>query len=267
MSDLAQLQREFAEHLRTGTETVAERIAATERVDVATRLGIYAEAYRLRLLEALTTDYPALREALSMEAFVTLANAYITAHPSTYYSLRYFGGHMSQFLRETADYADRPWLAELAEFEWTLSAVFDAADASPYTLEQASVLSPAFWPSMRLCLHPTVRRLNCRWNVAAFWQAVPDWQESESAVPWLLWRKDLRVYFRSLDEIECRALDLSLAGADFSALCVALSELLPETEVPLRVAGLFRAWIVEALLSDVEIGSSTTEAHGPDPAG
>ena len=61
-------------------------------------------------------------------------------------------------------------------------------------------------------------------------------------MPWLLWRRDLQNYFRSMTADEAAALDAALDGADFAQICETLAEWLPENEIPLRAASLVGLW-------------------------
>ena len=63
MSALAHLQGEFQEYLLRGAPAVEAHVLGTARVPVATRLGIYAGAYRSRLADALEANFPVARQA------------------------------------------------------------------------------------------------------------------------------------------------------------------------------------------------------------
>ena len=52
---------------------------------------VYRQAYRARLRSALRDNHEVLFQVMGDEAFDALAEAYIAAHPSTFYSLRWFG--------------------------------------------------------------------------------------------------------------------------------------------------------------------------------
>ena len=64
----------------------------------------------------------------------------------------------------------------------------------------------------------------------------------------VLWRQDLRTYFRSLQPAETMALDAARAGQSFGELCALLSEKLGETEAPATAAGFLRDWIESGLI-------------------
>jgi hypothetical protein len=121
-----------------------------KELDHAQRFGIYADAYLLRLLEAVKTDYPALHTLAVDELLERIGRDYIDACPSTHFSIRYFGRHLSAFIDETPSYREIPVLAEMARLEWLLTLAFDAADSS--TLDEAtlSALPMESWPGMHL---------------------------------------------------------------------------------------------------------------------
>src|ERR1700744_6194484 len=61
-------------------------------------LKVYIEGYRIRLAQALRTDYPALCNLLGKEEFGRLAEAYIKATPSTSYNLDNYSLRFAEFV-------------------------------------------------------------------------------------------------------------------------------------------------------------------------
>jgi len=51
-------------------------------LSVADRLGIYRNAYRVRLIEALDDTYPVLHALLGDEVFIALSWEFVADHPS-----------------------------------------------------------------------------------------------------------------------------------------------------------------------------------------
>src|SRR5688572_1850664 len=98
MTHLARVQTDFQDHLLDGGDTIESHVIGTERVPLATRLGIYASAYRLRLIEALGSNYPQLAKLLGEEDFATVCTAYVRAHTSERPSIRYYGDRLPAFL-------------------------------------------------------------------------------------------------------------------------------------------------------------------------
>src|SRR5260370_38876226 len=119
-----QLQRELQSLLLGEPSSIAEAIADAPPLSVADRLGIYRNAYRVRLIEALDDTYPVLHALLGDEVFVALGEKFVSAHPSVHRSIRWYGAELSEFLSLCPPYPEQPILAELALLEWTLREVF-----------------------------------------------------------------------------------------------------------------------------------------------
>jgi hypothetical protein len=256
---LYQVQRDFQNYLLHREPRIAAAVAETANLDANVRLEIYAEAYRLRLLEVLENDYPALRKLMDIDAFADMGLAYIEACPSRHFSVRYFGRSLADFLKK-APYAQQAYLTELAAFEWALGEAFDAADQSPINAQDIGAIAPDDWPHMRLKPHPSLRRLDLHWNVAALWhaadqdQALPQAQSQVLAIPWLIWRQDLRNYFRSLSADEAWGLDAIASGQSFADLCEGLCRWVPETEAAQRAVEHLQTWVRDGLLCAISLG-------------
>lgn len=255
---LRALQADFQGYLiDPGLRAIAEQVAGTAKVDADTRLGVYAEAYRLRLLEALDIDFPTLHVLLGDDEFDRMGRAYVDAHPSRHFSIRWFGQWLSEFLRVTAPYNEHPALAEMAAFEWTMTLAFDAADDPLVALDDMASVPPEAWPEMRFTPHASLHRLDLRWNVPAAWKAHAAEQDVEppveNTVPvgWILWRQDLSPYFRSLEVDEAWALDAVIAGRTFASICQGLCEWIDEQHVAPHAAGLLKGWISDGMISKI----------------
>lgn len=256
---LVRLQTQFQSYLLLGHKSEIERhVMATDKASAEQRLAVYGNAYRLRLLEVLGEDFPGLKGLLGTESFTALGLAYIDAYPSEHRSIRWFGRHLSHFLRERAPHNDRPELAEMAVFEWVQGEVTDAADSPVYSTEQLAAVSPAHWPNMRVILQPALRRLELYWNVPMVWRAIHDGgampvsEHSERPLPWLLWRRSLEVYWRSLANDEHWAIQACLDGRSFGEICQGLNERSPVPDVALRAASLLKQWLSEDLVAHIE---------------
>lgn len=256
MSRLPQVQGDFQQYLLDGDAAAIEpHVVGTARVPVATRLSIYGDGYRSRLIEALEANFPVLSELLGEVDFETLGVAYVRAYPSRSFSIRYYGNSLADFLASEPRYANAPVLAELARWEWAMTEVFDAADAQPIGPDGLSRVPPEKWAELRFQWHPSIRRLALAWNAPQIWQAVSDGAEppkmtlSSEPVQWLLWRQELRTYFRSLQPSEVAALEAGRQGQPFGELCVLLSEEFGEAQAPATAAGFLREWVESGLLT------------------
>jgi hypothetical protein len=251
-SALAQLQGDLQRHVLSGDAAIVDAVKATPAVPAATRLGIYSNAYRIRLAEALAANMPRLKELLGDEQFGAVAAAYVDAHPSQFASIRWFGDRLAQVLAQSQP--SQPWLAELARWEWALAASFDASDATPVGVECLATVAPDAWGDLRLQFHPSVQFLELATNAQALFKSLaeeatpPQPALLERPQPWLLWRQDLKTQYRSLDPAEATAIRIMRDGGTFGAMCEALCEWHDGDEVPMIAAGMLKRWIVEEQL-------------------
>lgn len=254
MAKLTQVQGDFQQYLLRGETSIEQHVLGTERVSVATRLEIYGGGYGARLTEALETTFPVLAQLLGEGDFAELAGAYIRSHDSTFASIRYYGGALAEFLARDPAYAEIPVLSELARWEWMMTETFDAADAPASDASALADLAPGEWAELRFQWHPSIRRLPLWWNVPQIWNALtrqtqqPEAKLAAEAEQWLLWRKDLEIFFRSLAPAEAAALDAARTGSSFGELCELLCTWVDETAAPAQAAGFLREWLQSGLI-------------------
>jgi hypothetical protein len=253
VSRLPDIQEAFQRFLLAGDSGIGSHVVGTRRVPVETRLGIYGDGYRSRLIEALESSFPVLAELLGEADFYTLASKYVASHESTFFSIRYYGDRLSDFLANDENYARAPLLAELAKWEWAMADAFDAADAEPLDVSAFAQFAPEEWSELRFEWTPSAQVLQLEWNVPELWKAVTGETEQpdpscSAARSWLIWRHELQIYFRSLPEAEAAVIAASRAGKSFGELCVLLCEHVDESEASAQAAGFLRGWVQSGLL-------------------
>lgn len=123
---LKKLQRDFFKSLEDGIpqRPLLSAIRTTQAFPAEERFGVYANAYRARLEDALREDFPETKRVLGEEKFSELASEYIASHPSQTVSLTDFGAKFPTFLKSKHVGV----AAELAAFEWLLVESFYAED-------------------------------------------------------------------------------------------------------------------------------------------
>jgi hypothetical protein len=254
VSRLADIQEAFQRFLLTSDSEIGSHVVGTERVPVEVRLGIYGDGYRSRLIEVLESSYPVLASLLGEADFQTLGAKYVASHESTFFSVRYYGHELADFLAATAEYSQAPLLAELAKWEWAMAAAFDAADAEPIDSAAFAQVAPDEWAELRFDWSPSVQLLALEWNVPELWKAVtedterPEPSLNPQLASWLIWRRELQIYFRPVAAPEAAVISASVAGQSFGELCVLLCEHLDESEASLHAAGFLRGWVQSGLL-------------------
>jgi len=251
---LADLQRAVQNLLLQPEQAADDFIVATELVPRATRVAIYANAYRTRCVEAMSADFSGLKAYLGDDEFESLIHLYIEEYPSQHFSLRYLGGHLCDFLCRRAPYSAHRDIYELAQFEWALCNAFDAADVDPLSIDDLRRVDATAWPALQLRFHPSLQRLTLFGNAPALWAALnaerqpPAFVSETDARPWIVWRQQLRLLFRPLAENELRALDAFYAGSSFAEVCERLSETVVSEQVPISIAGFIQQWLSEELI-------------------
>ena len=253
---LSDIQSQFQHYLLQPNKKIPPFICGSLQTSAFDRLAVYATAYRLRLLEALAIHYPALQALIGEDAFEAMAMGYRQAHPSTYRSIRWFGDKLPTFLNTTMPYAKKKKLAEMAEFEWCLSYAFDASNAPLIDINKVEQLAPDIWSSVQFVFSPTLQQLNLQWRVVPFWQAVqnqhalPMVTRSRHFIPWIVWRKELDVLFRSSSIAEAQALSIFSQGGSFEKNCERLSKLNSDPQLISHIASWLKSWMLEGICSD-----------------
>lgn len=257
---LANLQRTLQAHVLGDTSGVVDEIDANDPLDASARLGIYTFAYRSRLTDALAVTFPKLQCALGTEQFAKWVGRFVLEQPSTFRSVRDYGGTLGEFLGRTIGGIKGHGLQELADFEWTLAAAFDGPDAVAITLNDLADIDPQQWPDLTLTFAPTLHRFTATSNAVKWWRTESDAPPSRwrllTETQWAISRRDLTVYFRSLKRDETIVLDLARAGATFGALCAALSEHAihaDDSATALDAARYLHQWIQEGWIIRVEV--------------
>jgi hypothetical protein len=226
-------------------------------VGVDGQLEIYANAYIMRLIEALRSNYPAVQQALGDKDFDVMARGYLDLYPSVHASIRWFGDSLALFLQEQDPYRQVPVLSELASFEWAMRHTLDAADADRLTVEALLSVTEQRWSDLQFDLHPSVTRLFLRWNAPQIWHVLADAagaSPEQSIEPvrqpmhWLIYRKpDLASGWRSLSDAEVAALDLVQQGATFADICECIAAH-DASDAAMQAAGLLRVWVEQGIL-------------------
>ncbi|MDT8989669.1 DNA-binding domain-containing protein [Curvibacter sp. APW13] len=220
MSTLAAQQAEFQRALLHDQPLPAGRLTARS----AAQFAVYREAYRARLRAALRDNYEVLPRVMGDDAFDALANAYLAAHPSQHFSLRWFGHQLPTFMLQHQALVDHPAFTDLARIEWALRQAFDAPDTPALQVAELQALPPARWTTLQLALHPSVQLLTLQWAVGPVWHAVQSGADELPPPPalehpLLVWRKGLRTQWKSLSATEAELVRGIAAAHTFGTLC------------------------------------------------
>lgn len=260
---LGQVQRRIADYIldkpcapHDATQArIASLVRQREGIDSSQRLGIYHNAYRVRLADVLTDSFAKTNLYMGSDTFADHAKDFAVAHPPLERSLSRFGADLPDYLSSL--YPDNPELQELAQLDWDLRTRFDGADVAaldPQTAQAATDdgQAPA-WLSWQAPLHPSLVLRSIHTNVVQIWRAidadaeVPPVQQWSEARFLAVWRKGLQPHFQSLDADEAAFLQCLLAGqsVDEAAHALAGTTVLPDPE---RLGAWLHGWLNEGVL-------------------
>jgi hypothetical protein len=254
------LQLQFQQHL-LGAADAAPLIAGSD-ARRSLGLGIYANAYRLRLLETLSDAYQKTQSVMGEVAFEAAAFGYIASHPPTTRSLRWYGDRFSNYL--VTQHPEAPAHAEMARLDWALRTAFDGPDAAALDAAALGAIEPEAWATLRLVPVPTAELLVFGHNTVAMWQALDDGESpppltaSPIEVDWLVWRKRLQPHFRSLHRVEARLLRAMRDGSSFAQACHHAGSLaadigLHDGELSVLIGGFMQQWLEDQLIARITV--------------
>jgi hypothetical protein len=229
----------------------AALLAGTPALDARSRIGIYADMFIWRQIDALRDDYPKLALLLGDDRFYAMAEEYLRAHPSRHASLSESGGEMPDFLREWAGEGARADLADLAALEWARAKVFEEANVEPAPPGSLRARA-ADLPQLRLRFVPALRALRLAHDFEALWQALEDGgtppPPSHRGRVLAIWRKEFEVLHAPIEDDEARALELARAGEPLGVVCEAFAERHDAVEAAFRAIS---SWFTEGWVREI----------------
>ena len=252
MNDLRAMQLQLADALRGGRTPLPGSLRGDDKADEASRLAVYQQGYRMRLREALATEFAGLA-LLAGRRFSPLLDDYVAAQPSTHFNIRWHGAGLARFLAHASPWCEQAELAEMAQLDWAISTAFDAADHATVSASDLAGLAPEAWAALRLHPLPHAQLLRCTCNIDAFRRAADRSGPRPPLRRWrrprhlLVWRPALDVHYRQVAPGELPALLGTLNGETFAHLCERLAERHGTSALP-RMAALLAQWLGEGLI-------------------
>ncbi len=236
-------------------------------------INVYADAYHLRICDAVRETYPSLTYVLGRGIIDQVIRSYIAVEPSREVSIKYAGKHLATYLRTaklpTACRASNAVLADIAALEWAREDLFDREDGpAPLSPGVLTEVSESDWPNVRFEFTDVLALVEAGSAVHTVLSAVAKDEAPElpdaRATHYLVYRDDGEVEHREVSQVEAVALQALRSGATFFDACAAaakasgqdLEKVVPETVT--RLGDWFGLGLVTGLRSD-------GVRHVPDP--
>ncbi len=252
--NLSELQTDFQRILLNADCTGADWVnVSAHGISPQDRLGIYHNAYRVRLIDVLLDTFEHTAAYLGDDWFHQLASVYVQSHHSKQCNIGLYGRAFPQFLADQL--VDDGEVSELAMMDWKLRRAFDGADSTAMTHDHLEQLVTA--NSNTVCLQPvpTLSMSTQHFNTLDIWHAInqderpPVVERLPQPIDVLIWRKGNSPHFRSLSKIESSAIACVCSGFTLDAIGTALEKQFPDTDVATEFGVTLHRWLDDQLLT------------------
>lgn len=258
---LAEIQARFQASVLADAEPqdapIIGSIRDSQRTDRATLFSVYFDAYRLRLAEFISNDFPVLRQCLGDEAFGRLVDDYISSGPSRQRNARWYAARLPDFMRHSAQWRENRSVCDLARFERALTDAFDSAEALAIAIDALGAVGVEDWPQLVFAFHPSVAILDLAAGTAQLYDALAEGKEPDAVRDGedsiLVWRSDHQSVYRDVGEDERLALIEAMQRKTFGDICTLLAFQKDDETVTARVAGFLSQWFADGLVTRISI--------------
>ena len=239
-------------------------------------MNVYADAYLLRLQDALCGIYPSLVYVLGKARFFDLVGDFLAVHPPSEASIKYVGRPLASYLRSDrpplleSDGVSNQLLADLAEFEWTTSDLIDCHNGPPSVSASAlTAIAASEWEHVRFSFTHCLRLVQTTYAVAPVTSAIDCGETPKRPATgdfhYLFYRQNEVVSFLELDRPEACCFNHLHQGDTFSAACAAAAQLAPDSNqehlIP-RLVNCLHQWLRVGLIVTIT-GSDAYAAKSP----
>ncbi len=258
---LSEIQSAFQAAVLSGEKEhcagIINSVEDSARTDRKTLFNVYVDAYRLRLTEFMSADFPILRLHLGDDAFAPLVEDYVASAPSRQRNARWYASRLPEFMSATPPWRDDRAACDLARFERALADAFDAADALTIAIDALQDVGVEDQPSVAFSFHPSIAILDLAGGTTRDYEALAgegtasEIEGDKETV--LFWRCDNESYYRQVGEDERLALMEAMQGKRFSDVCALLAFQGNDEDIAGRVAGFLSQWFADGLLTRLTI--------------
>jgi hypothetical protein len=211
-------------------------------------LDVYAEMYFFRLVDVIAAQHERLVTAIGRQRFMRLVGEYLREHPPRTHDVGDAGDRLPVFLATHAIGLEKPWLVDVTRLERLHVDLVGAEDARLLRLDDLSSLAPEDLLATILRTIPAAEIIDSEWDLEAAWHdpISPPRRETHLVV----WRPDVDVLHRRVDEGELIPLVLARVGSPISRIAEELSGDLAPDAAARRLFSLVERWIDEGILRE-----------------
>lgn len=169
MLALHELQRRFAAAIVDGDGEPMAQAVIDDAPGAVARLGIYANHFRVTLIDALAAVFPVVRQLVGPSFFQAAAKQYVRQTPPTSPRLFEYGADFPHFLERLPGARPLAYLADVARLEWAINEAWHAPDPPAFSENAMGRLIADQHSPLRVSLHPSCRLIASPFPVDRIW--------------------------------------------------------------------------------------------------
>lgn len=209
MSDLDDLQNEFASSLMNGAKPIPAAIRGAARGPAERRFAVYRNNVMVGLVNALATRFPVTLRLVGQEFFRAMARIYVEREPPRSPVMLLYGTTFPTFIKRSEPAAAIPYLSEVAWLEMARGRAYHAADARPLDASVFAAVPTDRLSETRVRLHPSVSIMSSDDPIVSIWEAHRQAEDPSSPVAW---EPEDALVARPFGEVEVRRLPPGVAA-------------------------------------------------------
>lgn len=213
------------------------------------QLGVYVNAYRWRLFDVVSEDYPVLKAYLGEQHFNTLINDFISSTPPQHFNIARYATLLPAYYKTHSDYD--LFGGELCDLETAIVQLADFDETKPLMPQHLEGVTPEMLMALSLYPRKALQLFTFNFLVNDFYNAVkdkgiiPDVTKQDSYL--VVFRHDDIVWRMDLQKAEYYLLSELFKGKSIGD---ALGDL--DESVADNISDYFSRWIRNGLLAEYE---------------
>lgn len=222
----------------------------------AERLSVYSDGYLSRIHDALLEAYETINKVIGHSRFHAMTQAYAARYASKHYNLSRAGENLPVFLKSYEPLNEWPFLPQLAEFEWKVTAAFHAFDQKPFDMSALADITVEDWERSVMTFQPSMQLMKSDWPLLDIWSArkkpVEEIKIDMIGRPQsiLIFRRDTELHMRLLQPAEYQLLGEIQKGVPLGE---AIEKIALAEEESHLIQEWFQFWAAAGLIMRCEI--------------
>ena len=250
MPYLDELQRDFAEALRSGESGPILPHISGRTIDAADRIAVHLRHTRRSLTRALSGIFPVTVQIVGDGFFEFAADAFIRAHPPTDPCLSRYGELLANFLNRFAPSSHLAYLPDLVRLEWMLHVASLQTTLPSVNVTALAAIGAKDVPRLTLRFQPGMHYLTSAWAIDQIYLAHngPQMVRQINADEGPVWLQIYSAGFHRLSRGDYRFRDMLTYGASLELAHAGALLDEPDFDVQAALGNILNAGLVTGFL-------------------